>query len=79
MKTRVSLKYYSYCSSSGTTDIELFVKIVNHCQLTGSKSKLCENHFTVHILIVIICNLNEPEKIFQGYRKKDTQQLHSNL
>ena len=54
--------------SSGATDMELFVKIVKSCQLTGSKLILCGNYSTVHIF-VINYHLNKPEKKIQGYRK----------
>ena len=68
--------------SSRTTDMELFVKIVNHCNLTDSKSTHCGNYSMVHILIVINYYLNKPEKIFQGYRKSTEYsvlfQTHSN-
>ena len=32
------------------------------CQLTGSKSTLCDNYSMVHILIVINYYLNKPKK-----------------
>ena len=47
--------------SSGATDMELFVKIVKSCQLTGSKLILCGNYSTVYIF-VINYHLNKPEK-----------------
>ena len=42
--------------------MELFVKMVNSYQLTGSKSTLFGNYFMIHILIVINYYLNKPEK-----------------
>ena len=62
------LSYPILSGSSGATDMELFVKIVKSCQLTGSKLILCGNYSTVHIF-VINYHLNKPEKKIQGYRK----------
>ena len=48
----------------------LYEEIVNNCQLTGSKSTLCDNYSMVHILIIINYYLNKPEKkYFKGIEK----------
>ena len=56
--------------SSRTADMELYVKIVNSCQLTGSKSTLCGNYSMLHILIIINYYLNKTRKKYFKYIEK---------